>query len=39
SFKVYDREGEACSKRSCDGSIQRIVQSGRSTFFCSKCQR
>ncbi len=39
SFKVYDREGEPCSKRSCDGVIQRIVQSGRSTFFCSKCQR
>jgi formamidopyrimidine-DNA glycosylase len=36
-FDVYDREGEDC--RSCGGPISRIVQSGRSTFFCSRCQR
>ncbi|MEX0839975.1 MAG: bifunctional DNA-formamidopyrimidine glycosylase/DNA-(apurinic or apyrimidinic site) lyase [Parvibaculum sp.] len=39
SFAVYGREGEACSKSRCDGTVSRIVQSGRSTFFCSSCQR
>lgn len=38
-FRVYDREGEACRHDGCGGTIQRIVQSGRSTFFCSGCQR
>jgi formamidopyrimidine-DNA glycosylase len=38
TFAVYDREGEACSRRGCDGHIKRIVQSGRSTFYCSSCQ-
>jgi formamidopyrimidine-DNA glycosylase len=37
-FDVYDREGEPC-RRSCPGTIKRIVQSGRSTWFCPKCQR
>ena len=37
SFRVYGREGETCSQ--CDAAIGRIVQSGRSTFFCSNCQR
>lgn len=37
SFKVYDREGEACV--SCGASVKRLVQSGRSTFYCSICQR
>ena len=36
-FKVYGREGKPCV--SCGATIQRIVQSGRSTFFCPKCQR
>ncbi|WP_428406868.1 bifunctional DNA-formamidopyrimidine glycosylase/DNA-(apurinic or apyrimidinic site) lyase [Hyphococcus sp.] len=36
-FDVYDREGENC--RYCDKEIMRIVQSGRSTFFCPSCQR
>ncbi|MFN8948635.1 MAG: bifunctional DNA-formamidopyrimidine glycosylase/DNA-(apurinic or apyrimidinic site) lyase [Alphaproteobacteria bacterium] len=36
-FDVYDREGEAC--RRCGAPVRRIVQSGRSTFFCSGCQR
>jgi formamidopyrimidine-DNA glycosylase len=35
-FAVYGREGEACA---CGGSVRRIVQGGRSTFFCPKCQR
>jgi len=37
-FQVYGREGEACLKRGCGGQIERIVQGGRSTFFCDKCQ-
>ncbi|MEM7458755.1 MAG: bifunctional DNA-formamidopyrimidine glycosylase/DNA-(apurinic or apyrimidinic site) lyase [Pseudomonadota bacterium] len=36
-FSVYDREGEPCD--TCQTPIKRIVQSGRSSFFCSKCQR
>ncbi|KPB01947.1 bifunctional DNA-formamidopyrimidine glycosylase/DNA-(apurinic or apyrimidinic site) lyase [Ahrensia marina] len=39
SFAVYDQEGAPCKKTSCDGTIKRIVQSGRSTFYCSTCQR
>ncbi|UUP17721.1 bifunctional DNA-formamidopyrimidine glycosylase/DNA-(apurinic or apyrimidinic site) lyase [Nitratireductor thuwali] len=39
SFNVYDREGEACRKPGCQGTIRRIVQSGRSTFYCPACQR
>jgi formamidopyrimidine-DNA glycosylase len=38
-FKVYDREGEPCPKVSCPGVVERMVQSGRSTFFCANCQR
>jgi formamidopyrimidine-DNA glycosylase len=38
SFSVYDREGEACPKPQCGGHITRIVQSGRSTFYCPACQ-
>ncbi|MEO0881093.1 MAG: bifunctional DNA-formamidopyrimidine glycosylase/DNA-(apurinic or apyrimidinic site) lyase [Pseudomonadota bacterium] len=37
SFDVYDRENYPCAK--CSGQIKRIVQAGRSTFFCSQCQR
>ncbi len=39
SFQVYDREGDDCAKPGCGGTIRRIVQSGRSTFYCPKCQR
>jgi len=39
SFMVYGREGKNCLKKSCDGTIKRIIQSNRSTFFCPKCQR
>ena len=35
-FAVYDREGQEC--RRCGGTIQRIVQTGRSTYFCPRCQ-
>jgi len=38
-FKVYDREGHNCSREGCTGSIKRIVQSGRASFFCAVCQR
>ena len=38
-FRVYDREGEACVTPACTGIVQRLVQSGRSTFFCPRCQR
>ena len=38
-FRVYDREGEACPRDGCPGTVKRIVQSGRSTFFCGRCQR
>ncbi len=38
-FAVYDREGERCPRRGCGGTIKRIVQTGRSTFFCPVCQR
>ncbi|MFA6153973.1 bifunctional DNA-formamidopyrimidine glycosylase/DNA-(apurinic or apyrimidinic site) lyase [Mesorhizobium sp.] len=39
SFAVYDREGEPCPKPGCGGHVERIVQSGRSTFYCRTCQR
>jgi formamidopyrimidine-DNA glycosylase len=39
SFDVYGREGEPCKREGCDGVIGRIIQSGRSTFYCCKCQR
>ncbi|MCW1383180.1 bifunctional DNA-formamidopyrimidine glycosylase/DNA-(apurinic or apyrimidinic site) lyase [Novosphingobium sp. KCTC 2891] len=35
-WRVYGREGEACP---CGGTVQRIAQGGRSTFFCPKCQK
>lgn len=46
-FLAYGREGEVCKnpassseghKRSCPGTVKRIVQAGRSTFYCPKCQ-
>ncbi len=38
-FRAYDREHEPCQTPRCRGTIQRIVQNGRSTFFCGECQR
>lgn len=38
-FKVYDRAGEACPNPRCAGMVERIVQSGRSTFLCAQCQK
>lgn len=38
-FRVYDHEGERCPRRGCTGTIKRIVQGGRSTFYCPVCQK
>jgi formamidopyrimidine-DNA glycosylase len=38
-FQAYDREGEACETPGCPGTIHRVVQSGRSSFYCPSCQR
>ncbi|MFY9760097.1 MAG: zinc finger domain-containing protein, partial [Xanthobacteraceae bacterium] len=35
NFRVYDREGEGA----CGGTVKRIVQNGRSTFYCPACQK
>jgi formamidopyrimidine-DNA glycosylase len=35
-FAVYDREGQPCA---CGGTVKRVAQGGRSTFYCPKCQR
>ena len=35
-WRVYGREGEPCA---CGGTVQRMVQGGRSTFFCPRCQK
>jgi formamidopyrimidine-DNA glycosylase len=37
SLAVYDREGEPCLR--CGGAVRRIVQTGRSTYYCATCQR
>ena len=39
SFAVYDRKGKLCQTPSCGGSIKRIVQAARSTFYCPTCQK
>ncbi len=39
SFKVYGREGKPCPGEDCQGVVKRLVQSGRSTFYCPSCQR
>ncbi|MEM9732914.1 MAG: bifunctional DNA-formamidopyrimidine glycosylase/DNA-(apurinic or apyrimidinic site) lyase [Pseudomonadota bacterium] len=38
-FAVYDQEGQDCRTPGCSGTVKRIVQSGRSTFYCPTCQR
>jgi formamidopyrimidine-DNA glycosylase len=38
-FRVYEREGEPCRTPGCRGTIRRISQAGRSTFYCPACQR
>ncbi|MBB1491713.1 bifunctional DNA-formamidopyrimidine glycosylase/DNA-(apurinic or apyrimidinic site) lyase [Paracoccus sp. MC1854] len=39
SFRVYGREGQPCLRDGCGGTVRRIVQSGRSTWYCPDCQR
>ena len=39
SFRVYDRLDHPCASARCSGVVRRIVQNGRSTFFCAGCQR
>ncbi|THH35361.1 bifunctional DNA-formamidopyrimidine glycosylase/DNA-(apurinic or apyrimidinic site) lyase [Aliishimia ponticola] len=39
SFDVYGREGQACTTEGCASHVARIVQSGRSSFYCPTCQR
>lgn len=38
-FRVYGRAGQPCVRKGCDGTVRRSVQSGRSTFWCPKCQK
>jgi formamidopyrimidine-DNA glycosylase len=38
-FSVYDRFGKPCVRRGCSGTVRRLIQSGRSTFYCPVCQR
>jgi formamidopyrimidine-DNA glycosylase len=38
-FRVYDRDGLPCPTRRCGGTIVRVTQAGRSTFYCPTCQR
>lgn len=38
-FQVYDRAGQPCQAAGCTGQVRRIVQGGRSSFFCPVCQR
>ena len=38
-FRIYERAGAPCARRGCGGTIKRIVQAARSTFYCPKCQR
>jgi formamidopyrimidine-DNA glycosylase len=38
-LRVYGRAGETCLRRGCGGQVERIVQGGRSTFFCPRCQK
>ncbi len=39
SFDVYGREGEPCKTQDCTSKVSRVVQSGRSSFYCPSCQR
>ncbi|MGY9044350.1 MAG: zinc finger domain-containing protein, partial [Rhodobacterales bacterium] len=39
SFAVYGREGKECNSLNCSELVKRVVQAGRSSFYCSKCQK
>lgn len=38
-FRVYNCEGQPCSRKGCRGNIKRVMMAGRSTYFCSCCQK
>jgi formamidopyrimidine-DNA glycosylase len=38
-FKTYNRQGKPCPRKGCGGTVRRVVQGGRSTFYCPTCQR
>lgn len=38
-FDVYGREGKPCARDGCSGVVRRLVQAGRSTFYCPACQK
>ena len=38
-FNVYNRENMICNSQNCNAKIKKIVQTGRSTFYCTKCQK
>ena len=38
-FKVYDREGKNCKNKNCNKKITKVVISGRSSYYCKKCQK
>ena len=38
-FKVYERDGGACLRKGCSGTIKRVSQAGRSTYYCPTCQK
>ncbi|MBP8940279.1 MAG: DNA-formamidopyrimidine glycosylase, partial [Agrobacterium sp.] len=35
----YDQEGQPCRTPGCGGTVERVVQAGRSTFYCAACQK
>jgi len=39
NWQVYGREGEGCATPGCNGTVARIVQAGRSSFWCPGCQK
>ena len=38
-FCVYGREGKPCLRQGCGGTVERMVQNSRSTFYCRRCQK
>ncbi len=38
-FRVYERDGAACLRRGCGGTIRQFTQAARSTYYCPKCQK
>lgn len=38
-FNVYNRENMLCNSQNCNSKIKKVVQAGRSTFYCTKCQK